>query len=51
VEYCKNKGIELIAIATHGRSGPGRVVIGSVADHVVRHCGIPILLIRPTIVK
>jgi nucleotide-binding universal stress UspA family protein len=39
--------IELIAIATHGRSGPGRVIIGSVADHVIRHSNLPILLIRP----
>jgi nucleotide-binding universal stress UspA family protein len=48
VAYCADQGIELIAIATHGRSGPGRVVLGSVADHVIRHSGIPILLIRPT---
>jgi nucleotide-binding universal stress UspA family protein len=47
VEYCEDQGVELIAIATHGRSGPGRVVLGSVADYVIRHAGIPILLIRP----
>jgi nucleotide-binding universal stress UspA family protein len=47
VEYCADQDIELVAIATHGRSGPGRVVLGSVADYVIRHAGIPILLIRP----
>jgi nucleotide-binding universal stress UspA family protein len=48
VEYCEKNNIDLIAIATHGRSGPGRVVLGSVADYVIRNSGIPILLIRPT---
>lgn len=48
VEYCGKQMIELIAIATHGRSGPGRVVLGSVADYVIRHSSVPILLIRPT---
>jgi len=45
--YCEKHAIELIAIATHGRSGAGRALIGSVADYVVRHSGLPILLIRP----
>jgi nucleotide-binding universal stress UspA family protein len=51
VEYCQKQEIELIAIATHGRSGPGRVIIGSVADYVIRHTGLPILLIRPIMEK
>jgi nucleotide-binding universal stress UspA family protein len=48
-EYSSDQEIELIAIATHGRTGPGRVVLGSVADYVIRHSGKPILLVRPTI--
>jgi nucleotide-binding universal stress UspA family protein len=51
VEYCADHEIGLIAIATHGRSGPGRVVLGSVADYIIRHSGLPILLIRPTVDK
>jgi nucleotide-binding universal stress UspA family protein len=51
VEYCGKHEIELIAIATHVRSEPSRVVLGSVADYVIRHSGTPILLIRPTGVK
>ncbi len=47
VEYGREQGIDLIAIATHGRSGPGRVVLGSVADFVIRNSRLPILLIRP----
>jgi nucleotide-binding universal stress UspA family protein len=48
VDYCAGQGIEMIAIATHGRSGPGKVVLGSVADYVIRHSGLPILLVRPS---
>ena len=47
VDYAANQGIELIAIATHGRTGPGRVMLGSVAEYVIRHSGLPMLLIRP----
>ncbi len=48
VNYAGENSVELIAIATHGRSGIGRVVIGSVVDFVLRHTDIPILLIRPS---
>ncbi len=47
VTYCGQQNIELVTIATHGRSGLGRVMLGSVADHVIRHSNVPILLIRP----
>ena len=47
IEFSNKHEIELIAIATHGRSGLGRVVLGSVADYVIRHSATPILLIRP----
>ncbi len=38
----------VIALATHGRSGLGRVLIGSVADKIVRGTRRPVLLVRPT---
>jgi nucleotide-binding universal stress UspA family protein len=37
---------DLIAMATHGRSGIGRWVYGSVADKVLRGAGTPVLLVR-----
>ena len=37
----------LIAMATHGRSGIGRWMMGSVADGVVRRTNLPCLVIRP----
>lgn len=36
----------LVAMTTHGRSGIGRWVMGSVADRLVRHSGLPVLVIR-----
>jgi nucleotide-binding universal stress UspA family protein len=47
VDYASNNQINLIAIATHGRTGPGRAIFGSVAEYVLRHSRLPILLIRP----
>lgn len=38
---------DVVVMATHGRSGLGRAVLGSVADHVVRHAHCPVLLVRP----
>lgn len=38
---------DMIAMSTHGRSGLKRWVMGSIADRVVRHSPIPVLLIRP----
>ncbi len=38
---------DLIAMCTHGRGGLARLVIGSVADQLVQHSQVPILLVRP----
>ena len=37
---------DLIVMATHGRGPVGRLVLGSVADKLLRHAAIPILLVR-----
>ena len=37
----------LIAMSTHGRSGLQRLMIGSVADKIVHHATVPVLLVRP----
>lgn len=39
--------VDVIAMSTHGRSGLARLVMGSVADDVVRHADLPVLLVRP----
>ncbi|HDR16025.1 MAG TPA: universal stress protein [Desulfobacteraceae bacterium] len=46
VEYAEEKNIDLIIIATHGRSGITRWVRGSVADRVLRSAQIPVLMVR-----
>lgn len=38
---------DLIAMSTHGRGGFARMMIGSVADQLVRNAHLPVLLIRP----
>ena len=38
---------DLIVIATHGRTGMRRAILGSVADGVARHSEVPVLLVRP----
>jgi nucleotide-binding universal stress UspA family protein len=47
VKYAQDNAIDLICIATHGRSGLGRFVFGSVADRVLRESGLPILVVKP----
>ena len=37
----------LIVMTSHGRGGVGRLILGSVADRVVRHSNAPVLVIRP----
>jgi len=47
VEAARRQDIKLIALATHGRGGLGRFVLGSVADKVVRSAFTPVLVYRP----
>jgi len=47
-EEAESVGADLIVIASHGRSGLGRAVTGSVADHVIRETPhAAVLVIRP----
>ncbi len=39
-------GADLIVMGTHGRRGPARTLLGSVAEQVVRHSSIPVLTVR-----
>ena len=41
----KQAGADLIALSTHGRSGPARWIMGSVADAVIRHSDRPCLVV------
>ncbi|MCS7273444.1 MAG: universal stress protein [Fimbriimonadales bacterium] len=48
ISYQKEKDIDLIVIATHGRTGWRRWVFGSVTEKVVRHPTCPVLTINIT---
>jgi nucleotide-binding universal stress UspA family protein len=39
-------GCDLIAMGTHGRTGLGRVLMGSVAEEVLRGAGCPVLAVK-----
>lgn len=47
LEHVAGNGIDLVAMATHGRSGISRWIRGSVAEGVVRGCGASVLLVNP----
>ena len=47
VRVAQEVGAGLLAVATHGRSGVNRWVMGSVADGIVRRSALPCLMVRP----
>lgn len=47
IGYIQNEPVDLVAIATHGRSGLGKMLFGSVADYILRESGLPVLIINP----
>lgn len=44
--FAKDKGYDLIVMGTHGRTGFGRLLMGSVAEKVVRTAPCPVLSMR-----
>lgn len=46
VDFCHKEHVDLIIIATHGRSGVTRWVRGSVADKILRSSKIPVMMVR-----
>lgn len=47
VRYANEQRIEMIVMGTHGRSGLSHLLLGSVAERVVRTAGCPVLTVRP----
>lgn len=45
-DYTEKNDIDLILIATHGRSGVTRWVRGSIADKILRYSNVPVLMVR-----
>ena len=46
VEYARGATIDLIVIGTHGRSAMSQILVGSVAERVVRTAPCPVLTVR-----
>jgi nucleotide-binding universal stress UspA family protein len=46
VRYADARDVDLIVMGTHGRSGVAHLLMGSVAEHVVRAAPCPVLLVR-----
>ena len=40
-------GFDLVVVATHGRTGLAHMLLGSVAERVIRRCPTPVLTVRP----
>lgn len=47
VDFCHEPDVDAVAMSTHGRTGVGRWLLGSVAEKVIRHCPVPVVLFRP----
>lgn len=48
IEYAEEEGIDAVVMGTHGRSGAQRLIIGSVAEKVVRRSPVPVMTVRPS---
>lgn len=46
LEEARDSGADLIAMATHGRSGVACLMLGSVAEAVLRRSAVPVVLVR-----
>ncbi len=51
VDYARQKGIGLIVLGTHGRTGVSRAILGSVAEGVVRLAPCLVLTVPPTVLE
>ena len=45
-ETAKDEGADLLVVGTHGRSGLDRLILGSVAERVVRLASCPVLVVK-----
>ncbi|MFD1730128.1 universal stress protein [Deinococcus malanensis] len=46
LDVAREEGAHLLVMSTHGRSGLGRALMGSVAEAVAHHSPIPVMLVR-----
>lgn len=46
VDYADESGVDLVVMATHGRRGLNRFLLGSVTERVVRTSNVPVMTVR-----
>ena len=51
LQEARDSGADLIAMATHGRTGVARLLLGSVAEAVLRQSEIPVVLVRHSLAE
>lgn len=47
VRIARERGVDLIVISSHGRTGWGRWLFGSTAESVARYASCPVLVVKP----
>ena len=50
LRFAREKNIDLIVIATHGRTGLNHILMGSIAETIVRLSPVPVLSVKPSAV-
>ncbi len=48
-DYVEEEEIDLVVMATHGRRGLSRALMGSVAEKVLRSVRVPVMMVRPVL--
>ncbi len=51
VAWCEEHAPDMVAMATHGRTGLSRALLGSVAERALRRLAVPVLMVRPEDVR
>lgn len=46
VDAATSEQVDMVIVGSHGRGSMGRLLIGSVSEHVVRHAPCPVLVVR-----
>jgi nucleotide-binding universal stress UspA family protein len=47
LDHIEDNDVDLVVIATHGRTGLGRMLLGSVAERVIRRSAVPVFIVKP----
>jgi nucleotide-binding universal stress UspA family protein len=47
LDYVAENEVDLVVMSTHGRTGLDRVLLGSVAERVLRRSPVPVFIVKP----